>query len=264
MGKKVSDIVVNRGGDCRKSLIDHMRAASGKYSLWNVFDDFCAMAAIAIANNADPYHVITSKETRDNREKRYLETINKYDPKERALFPKMLIDLTNELNREAESGILTDVLGEIFHELEFHNKWKGQFFTPQHICNMMGTVTMAPETFRKKIDAYGYISINEPSCGSGATLLGFANAAIAEGFNYCKDVLFVANDIDERCVFMTYVQCSLYGMPIVVVQQNTLSLQVYGSPWYSPVYIFDGWHYRRERKYALECANEELISALAE
>ncbi len=32
---------------------------------------------------------------------------------------------------------LTDILGSVFHELELHNKWTGQFFTPFHLCQMM-------------------------------------------------------------------------------------------------------------------------------
>ena len=253
-----------RYGEHRKELIKLMRKASGKNSLWNVFDDFCTMTAISIANSSDIYHVATSEETWQKREQKYLEIIGKYDETERALFPQMVGELVGELEERAHAEELTDVLGEVFHELELHNKWRGQFFTPQHVCNMMGRMVLDPDNLRKKVKAYGYVSINEPACGAGAMLYGFANAARKEGFSYCHEILFVANDVDERCVNMAYVQCSLYGFPAVLVQQNTLSLETYGAPWYSPVYIFEGWHWREKHAHDLQLANEELTLALSE
>ncbi len=43
---------------------------------------------------------------------------------------------------------------------------------------------------------------------------------------------------------MTYIQCALYGIPAVVIHGNSLSLEEW-SHWYTPVYIFDGWRFRK-------------------
>ena len=48
-----------------------------------------------------------------------------------------------------------------------------------------------------QISKKGYISVNDPACGAGATLIGFANAVMAKGINYQDHILFVAQDIDQ-------------------------------------------------------------------
>jgi len=61
----------------------------------------------------------------------------------------------------------------------------------------------------------------------------------------------IANGVDERCVWMTFIQCSLYGVPAIVSQQNTLTMETYGAPWMTPVYIWEGWPWRRQHKQEL-------------
>ena len=73
---------------------------------------------------------------------------------------------------------------------------------------------------------------------------GFCNAFRESGFNYCKNLLLMGQDIDERCIWMAYIQCSLYGLPAIIQQMDTLQMKEYGEPWYTPVYIFDGWNVR--------------------
>ena len=58
----------------------------------------------------------------------------------------------------------TDVLGKLFHAFGLHNKWKGQFFTPDHICQFMGMVSGPPS--EEELKEKGYISISDPCCGS--------------------------------------------------------------------------------------------------
>ena len=261
--KKVSEAIVERGGEHRRNLVNLMREVGYKHNLWNVFEDFLRLSAISIANTSDIYHMVNSKDAWDEREKRYMDTIKKYGKEERMMFPQMLAELVEELERQVQSERYTDVLGEVFHELELHNKWKGQFFTPQHICDMMGKIVLDPDNLRRKVKAYGYVSVNEPCCGAGAMLYGFLNAFRDEGFNPCSDALLVAQDLDERCVHMAYIQCSLYGIPAIVQQMNTLSMQAYGEPWYTPVYIIGMWHWKERHAHDLQLANEELTAALA-
>lgn len=80
-------------------------------------------------------------------------------------------------------------------------------------------------------------------------ILGALNAMHAIGLNHTKQVLVVTSDIDERCVLMAYIQLSLYGVPAVIIQQNSLSMQTYGAPWFTPVFIFDGWTWRARRAF---------------
>ena len=242
----------------RKELIKLIEKAARTTSTWNVFNDFITVSALSLSNSSDSYHIANSEKVWYEREQRYLKTINKYDENTRPLFPQMFAELVAELQNAATSHY-TDVLGEIFHELEFHNKWAGQFFTPQHISDLMALMTINSETTAKAIKERGFITVNEPCCGAGSLVIGAINAMREMKLNPSKQMLVVANDIDERCVMMCYIQLSLYGVPAVVIQQNTITMQTYGSPWYTPVFIFNGWTLRFNRAFSQgDSLNESL------
>lgn len=219
----------------KEKIVKTIRRLGYIYSAWDVFSDFIEMGALTVANSVDH-----TAEAWGKREARYLETINKYRPEEQNLFPEMLADLAEVLQYELTwSNAPVDVLGAVFHELEFHNQHRGQFFTPQHICDFMGAIALgdAQERLKEK----GYIALNEPCCGSGAMCLGLAKAMMDVGLNYCAQLIVLATDIDIKCVYMCYLQLSLYGIPAVVTHGNTLTLEEW-SRWFTPVYILHGWH----------------------
>lgn len=68
------------------------------------------MFAIAISNAFDKSHYDACEET-------YLKIINKYDEKERMVFPELVVDVTNVL----ESAPEQDFLGSVYMELELGN-----------------------------------------------------------------------------------------------------------------------------------------------
>ena len=53
------------------------------------------------------------------------------------------------------------------------------------------------------------------------------------GFDYRHNTFFVAQDIDIRCVWMAYIQLSLYGIPAMVIHGNTLTMEEWDR-WYTP------------------------------
>lgn len=262
MKKAAKKLVALHASEHRKNLVKLLQNAGRRLDRWQVFSDFLQMTALSISNS-DKYFLATNKETWDKREARYLEIIGKYQKDEQQLFPQMFAELVLELDEQVECGRFVDVLGEIFHELEFHNKWKGQFFTPQHICDMMGKFVLDENSVKKNIDTYGFVSINEPCSGAGAMIYGFMNAFREAGFNHSQQVLVYANDVDERCVWMTYIQCSLYGFPAVVTHQNTLSQEVFGEPWYSPVYGVEMWRYKENRAHRINLREREYEDLMA-
>lgn len=223
----------DRTVDPGKELISCIQKLAQKYSMWRVFEDFLAMAAIAVSNTVDWTH-------RKEREESYEASAARYDEKDRELFPAMMMHLVNELERHAETP--TDVLGKIFHDLELHNKWKGQFFTPQNVCDMMALMSISADD--EQIASKGYITVSEPCAGSGAMILGFAKAMKNRGFDHTSQMVVTATDVDLKCVYMTYLQLSLYGIPAVVIHGDTLALKEW-SRWYTPVYMLDGWVWRQ-------------------
>ena len=121
-------------GQKTKSLVKLIEQAAYRHSVWQVFSDFLEMSAVSISNSIDPVH-------REDRERRYMEIVKGYNKAEMNLFPQMLTELVKSLEQCAQEKSLDDILGKTFHELELHNKYKGQFFTPQSVCNMMGSIT---------------------------------------------------------------------------------------------------------------------------
>lgn len=223
--------------DYRKEIVKLIGELGYRHSTWQVFSDFVEMSAIAISNSVDWIH-------KQEREKRYLEIINIYQKSEQQLFPKMLGYLVNALEDSiALEGGPTDILGQIFHELELHNKWKGQFFTPVNVCEAMGMITVGDKA--QIIEEKGYLTVGEPCVGSGAMVLGFAKAMKSSGMNYCTKMVVTAQDIDLKCVHMAYLQFSLYGIPAVVIHGNTLTVEEW-SRWYTPIYMVDGWVWRQQ------------------
>ena len=64
-------------------------------------------------------------------------------------------------------------------------------------------------------------------------IIGAVWAMQRKGIDYRRKSFFVAQDIDIRCVWMAYIQLSLYGIPAVVIHGNTLTMEPW-SHWYTP------------------------------
>ena len=245
--------------DHRKELLRLIRQLSQKYSTWAVFEDFLALSALSVSNAVDWTH-------KEEREAQYMEIVSRYEKPEVDLFPEMFIHLVKALEQHSKQP--TDILGQVFHELELHNKYKGQFFTPQHICDFMGMVTLSEDD--ADINKKGFIGVCEPCAGSGAMILGFAKAMRKNGYDFQRQMVVTATDIDLKCVYMTYLQLSLYGIPAVIIHGNSLTLQEW-SRWYTPVYMLDGWVWRQacgnlDKRYpedeALKSASDPVYAAI--
>ena len=62
----------------------------------------------------------------------------------------------------------------------------------------------------------------EPSCGAGGNIIAIAEKLKADGINYQERLCVTCQDLDWKAIYMCYVQLSLYGIPAVVVQGDTL------------------------------------------
>jgi type I restriction-modification system DNA methylase subunit len=147
-----------------------------------------------------------------------------------------------------------DFLGELYMELELGNKHGGQFFTPYHLCRAMARVNLTRQLIDEEMDGQGYVSINDCACGAGALLVAAANYLREIGFNYQRNALFVAKDIDSTTALMCYIQLTLLGCAGYVIIGDTLAAPQTGPVlfgeessrcWYTPVYYEDTWTIRR-------------------
>ena len=243
MGNAVRRVI----GESQKNIVKTMERLTGRFSLWEIWQDFIIMSAISIANTVDtPF--------RDSREQTYLERSRKYSKQELDAFAEMLAEVVNALDNNPDQ----DFLGELFMALDLGNEWKGQFFTPYSVCKMMSAITYADDTERR-IEQQGWIGVSDPACGAGAMLIAFANECLKpeRSINYQTSVLFVAQDIDFIAGCMCYIQLSLLGCPGYVVIDDSLSkpstsidkrglIPVPGpNVWYTPMYFRDVWNWRR-------------------
>ena len=218
----------------KADIIKMMNTLGHRHDSWRVFSDFVEMAAISIANACDQLHP-----DREKREARYMEIIKPYAPDELSEFAKMFGLLTEELEKEP-----TDVLGQIFMEMDLGSKWHGQFFTPYSLCKAI--TSMMSEDIDEQIKKKGFFTVHEPGSGGGAMLIAFAESMQQRKINFQQHLHVTAQDLDLKAVHMSYVQLSLLGIPARVVHGNTL-LNESRSVWYTPMHIMGGWNHKLRR-----------------
>ena len=208
--------------NCKKEFIALLTQNAGTRDKWQVFCDFVELAAIAISNQCDFVHC-------EEREERYLKLAGTYTRAEMDRFCSMLswVIASSRLTEDEPK----DFLGEIYHELELHNKWKGQFFTPMPICSLMAELQMADA--EKELTTKPYITVNDPCTGSCALLLGYAGAMKRHKIDYQTKMRAVATDIDLKCVHMAYIQLALYNIPAVIIHGNSITVEEW-SHWFTP------------------------------
>lgn len=184
-----------------KYIIDNINRMAGKYTPHQVFADWVEMSALSIAQ---------SIESDEEREEAFFGIAKKYSEDDFFTLGCML----GRLSFLLENG-LDDYLGKIYMELSTGNSHTGQFFTPFHVCEMMAGIALANYNG-------GIEYLNEPSSGGGANILAYAKVMKAKGYNYQQLLEVKAQDLDYKCVYMTYLQLSLAGVNAEVIQGNSL------------------------------------------
>lgn len=185
------------------------------------FTTFIELLASLLASDGDP---INSEE----RKRRYQEINDSLSADIRKEYSE-LVDLVRRTFAENADDPV-DILGEVFHELNLHNAWHGQFFTPNDVVRLMAML-VNPTGNEKD----GVASLHEPTCGSGTMIIAAAWAMKNNGEDYSKKLLVAAQDIDIRCVWMAYIQLSLYKIPAVILHGNSLTDEVWAK-WYTSNY----------------------------
>ncbi len=224
--------------DHQKRLVQLISQLGYRHSHWQVFADFVEMGAISLSNAVD-------FGPREQREQRYMdmEVVRRYRPDEVAKFPEMFAELTMALEEKT-----ADVLGRTFHDLELHNKWAGQYFTPYPLCRMTAKMIVGDKSdLEARIAERGFVTAQEPAAGSGAMMIALAHELREAGINYQQHLHVTAVDVDPKCVHMSYLQLSLLHIPAHIIHGNSLSLENFGH-WYTPAHILDGWNWKLRRQ----------------
>lgn len=225
----------------RSDFLNSFKKFSGRHRPWDIWSDFITMYACAISNTVD-------KQYYDSREQLYLKLIRKYSKREQLLFPELVALTVQALDENQEQ----DFLGSIFMELGLGNEAVGQFFTPYSVCELMASTVVTDVI--DKVNENGYITIHDPTCGAGATLIAGINEAKKQlgkqNINFQNHILVSGQDIDYITALMCYIQLSLLGVAGYIKIGNTLSepmstddsLEDY---WFTPMYFSNTWVLRR-------------------
>lgn len=140
-----------------------------------------------------------------------------------ALFEKAL----NELCEEMQCNPYKDILGEVYISLKY--KGKGEFYTPDNICKMMGAMASSnpkPEPVR----------VAEPCCGAGQMILGLAKKYF-EAKVPLEFLIVEAQDIDATACDLCFINTTLWGVPTIVRHGNSLTNEVWA--------VYPNIHYYR-------------------
>lgn len=224
----------------RKEFIKTFKQLTYTHSKWQVWSDFITMFACTISNAVDKRHF-------DEREKLYLDAIRRYSKKEQPLFSELSAHVIVAMEENQDQ----DFLGSIFMELDLGNEHKGQFFTPYSVCQLMAA--MAEGDLVAQVKEKGYITIGDPCCGAGATIIAGVNEAKHQlekaGFNFQNHILVVGQDIDFTVMAMCYIQLSLLGVAGYFKLGNSLSEPMTNEDslenyWFTPMYFSDVWAMR--------------------
>lgn len=222
----------------------------GTRRISQVFRDFCELSALAIRNSVD-------LSGRDDREQQYLQIVSGYTQEESARFAELLAKLTMELDVE-----LSDVLGHLYMSLDLGNEEMGQFFTPYHVSQVIAQMN-CPD-FSALLAKRKFITVSEPTCGSGGMIVAMADAMRAAGSNYQQQLHVTAQDIERTSVHMTYIALSLLHIPAVVIHGNTLTMEV-RDRWFTPAHVLGGWSDRlriRAQELAVSAAQIALVDPI--
>lgn len=223
----------------QQQIYERFRYLADRYGRWQVWSDFITMSACSLCLN-----------NRQEREKEYSDIAKRYAPDELQRFAEMFA-LTIEA---LELNPNQDFLGDLFMKADLGNTWKGQFFTPYHVCELMSKLTAGD--LQAQLKQQTWISVNDSACGAGALLIAFTQECLYQRINYQTDVLFVCQDVDRTAAMMCFIQLSLLGCAGYIVVGDSLMNPTVGPNvllpvqqesqeiWYTPMFFTNTWQLR--------------------
>lgn len=228
---------MTRGDDLRKEILKNFESLRYKRDLWSLYSDFLEMTAIAISNSAERIAVPGRFE---KREQRYLSLAKNYDKEELLKMSEVFNLFVKLQDYNLESQGAKDILGGLLMDLGLRDKWAGQFFTPDHVANLMAKMAYRVEDFKAEIEEKGFVYANDPAVGGGVTMIGLVNAMLDGGCNPQKELFVECGDLDKRACFMTYIQLATLGIPAIVKNQDAITGETF-DVWLTPAFYMGAW-----------------------
>lgn len=205
-----------------------------RHNRYKVFNDFVTISAISLHNGIRKVESL---------EQEYFGIIADYSKEEVSAFAKLLGILVMLLEPEP-----TDILGQLYMELEISNKKSGQYFTPDDISRLMAELVYGEKTI---LPDDGFVTLCEPACGAGGMVLAFVKKLISQKLNPAYHLWVQCTDIDRTVALMCYVQLSLWNVPAQIIVGDTLTMQ-YREQYFTPAYYLFNWPFKLKNRFAGE------------
>lgn len=198
---------------------------------YDVFRDFVFCVSIALENAFLKC---------ENKESDYLRIVGKYRKVDVMRFSEMYAELVLAFEYKP-----SDILGQLFMELEISSAHLGQYFTPFSISKVMAELNIGVD-LDEKLSKHGYINVSEPASGSGSMLIAFSESMREKGYNPQSQIYFHAIDLDPVAAKMAFIQLAILGLVAEVVIGNTLTLE-FSETMKTPGYYL--WGHRLKNKF---------------
>lgn len=214
-----------------KAFADAFTYLTARYGRYQVWSDFITMTACSISNSCD-------KRFFAEREALYMASVGRYEKSDAEKFVEMFSIVVQALSDNPEQ----DFLGDIFSSLNLHNEWRGQFFTPYHVGELMAKINS--ENLAEELAGKECITVSDCCCGAGCLLVAYANEARKAGVDFQHRIIFVAQDVDYTAALMCYIQLSLLGCKAVVKIGDSIVSPFAAEDleadctWLTPMYIY--------------------------
>ncbi|UNW11151.1 N-6 DNA methylase (plasmid) [Acinetobacter indicus] len=173
-----------------KEFKDILKSIDPSKKRFEVFSDFVTMFACSIRNSMAG---LNKELFNQDIEAEYLSIIKRYKPSDVQKFPQLCSLIVILLNLH---GTPHDVLGDLYMDLEFGEKYKAQFFTPSPISELMAS--MNAESMAQVIRDKGYVTASDPACGAGSALLGMVSELIGKKFNPIQTMFIEGISVHDK------------------------------------------------------------------
>ena len=226
--------------DLKKDFLNTFQTLDYSKSKAVKWSDFVFLSAAALKNSVK--YVSPSFYSQDI-ENEYLDIVKKYKKESISKFAELLALFILMADKKEPS----DILGDIFMELELSDSWKGQHFTPSSISGLMAEIELSD--IKNRLETSKYLSFSDPACGAGSTFLACVKVYISNNINPAKKMFVHGQDIDRTAALMCYIQLSLWNVPAIIVVGDSLKNEI-RELWHTPVFAMNPNYFKAffERK----------------
>lgn len=147
------------------------------------------------------------------REAEYMEEVKRWKPEQVAGFTEIFSFLVDEMS----SHEYEDLLGPAYMELGNNKTGNGEFYTPQHLSEVIARMTIPKELPEK-----GFLELLEPASGSGGMVLSAAK--VLRDYGHPRNsIRATCIDVSRVACEMCYLNLTLWGIAAEVIHGNSLS-----------------------------------------